>query len=123
VRNWLVIGALLAGLAVGLGAFGAHGLKDRIPETRLATFETGVKYHFYHALALFLVGLLGYQLPALKLQLTGILFLLGILLFSGSLYALSWTGKSWWGAVTPFGGISFLSGWVALAYSVWRWAR
>lgn len=111
----LRLAALLGGLAVGLGAFAAHGMKAHYDPAELQTFETGVRYQMYHALALLGCGVLG-RLGA-RTGLAAWLFLLGIVLFSGSLYALVWTGVKGLGAVTPFGGVAFLAGWVLLAVS------
>lgn len=113
---FLFIGALLGGLAVALGAFGAHGLKSRLAPEKLVTFETGVRYHFYHSLALLAVGLVQMALPAAgTLALSGWLFLAGIALFSGSLYWLALGGPRWLGPVTPLGGLALIGGWLALA--------
>jgi uncharacterized membrane protein YgdD (TMEM256/DUF423 family) len=113
-------GAIFGALAVGIGAFGAHGLAD-ILETygRTETFETGVKYHFYHALALVLLGIIGHQ-PFSKKWLTwsSYGFIAGILVFSGSLYILSLTGITWLGAITPLGGVAFILGWIFLTIAV-----
>ena len=113
---FLFIGALLGGLAVALGAFGAHGLKSRLAPEKLVTFETGVRYHFYHSLALLAVGLVQMALPAAgTLALSGWLFLTGTALFSGSLYWLALGGPRWLGPVTPLGGLALIGGWLALA--------
>ncbi|GAA4296946.1 DUF423 domain-containing protein [Nibribacter koreensis] len=114
----LILGALISGLGVMIGAFGAHGLKAVLAATNRAdTFETAVKYQMYHALGLLLVGLLMAQFPAITgLKLTGICFLVGILIFSGSLYVLSLTGITWLGAITPIGGLFFIIGWVNLVW-------
>jgi uncharacterized membrane protein YgdD (TMEM256/DUF423 family) len=107
--NWAAIGAGLMFLTVALGAFGAHGLKTRLAPEMLAIFETGVRYQAYHAL-----GLLA--LAALKgPDRAGWCFLVGIVLFSGSLYALALTGVRWLGAITPIGGVLFLVGWALFA--------
>lgn len=119
----LAAGALLAGLAVALGAFGAHGLDGRVPPDRLATFETGVRYHMYHALALLAVGLLMRQRGGGVLRAAAWAFAAGILIFSGSLYVLVLTDTPLMGAVTPFGGVGFIAGWVLLAWAVWRGER
>lgn len=118
----LISGCVLACLAVAIGAFAAHGLKDFLIETqRLATFETAVKYHFYHSFALLFVGLLQFQLPkSTKLNQAGILFFVGIVIFSGSLYTLSLTGITWLGAITPFGGVGFILGWFFCALAIWK---
>tara|TARA_R110002072_G_scaffold224998_1_gene382099 strand:- start:14746 stop:15123 length:378 start_codon:yes stop_codon:yes gene_type:complete len=106
--------AILGALAVGIGAFGAHGLKEILTETgRAETFETAVKYHFYHSLAIFLIGILAIVKPEWKkLTTAAILMAVGILIFSGSLYVLSLTGITWLGAITPLGGLAFIAGWI-----------
>ena len=106
-------GCVLAGLGVLLGAFGAHALRDRVSETSLAVWETGVQYHLVHALAVLLVAL---ARPRGRVgAAAGPLFMAGIVLFSGSLYALVLTSTRLWGAVTPVGGVLFILGWLALA--------
>jgi uncharacterized membrane protein YgdD (TMEM256/DUF423 family) len=114
---WLRVGAVLGFLAVAIGAFGAHGLKEHLDRIgRSATFETAVQYHFYHALALLAVGLLvGPHRAETAGQIAGWSFLVGVLMFSGSLYVLSLTGNTKLGMITPFGGLAFLAGWLALA--------
>lgn len=112
------LGCVMAALAVALGAFGAHGLKSRVTEDLLVIFETGARYQMYHALALLAVGLALDRWPAGGIAVAGWLFLAGIVLFSGSLYAMTFTGARWWGAVTPLGGLAFLAGWVVFALSV-----
>lgn len=121
---WTALGALSALISVAAGAFGAHALKQRLPADLLVIFETGARYHMYHALALVLVGVLASRsgLPeraASSLQYAGSLFLLGTLLFSGSLYVLALSGQRWLGAITPLGGLAFLGGWLALAWAGW----
>ncbi|HEY8551320.1 MAG TPA: DUF423 domain-containing protein [Vicinamibacterales bacterium] len=114
----LAAGSILAGLAVAIGAFGAHGLRALVTPERLATFETGVRYHFYHAVAIVLAALVARAWPdAAAPRIASLLFLLGIALFSGSLYLLVLTDTPSWGAVAPFGGIAFLAGWAVLAWS------
>jgi uncharacterized membrane protein YgdD (TMEM256/DUF423 family) len=115
---FLRIGAVLAGLGVALGAFGAHGLRDRLSPEMLAVFETGVRYQMYHALALLVVGLAWARWPSTMLVTGGWLFVVGIALFSGSLYLLAITGTRWWGAVTPLGGLAFLAAWVLMALAI-----
>jgi uncharacterized membrane protein YgdD (TMEM256/DUF423 family) len=118
----LISGCLLACFAVAIGAFAAHGLKDFLLETqRLDTFETAVKYHIYHSFALLFVGLLQFQFPKnKKLSQAGILFFIGTLIFSGSLYTLCLTGITWLGAITPFGGVGFILGWSFCALAIWK---
>ena len=108
-------GAVAGLIAVGFGAFGAHGLRGRLTPDMLAVFETGVRYHMYHALALLLTAALMPRVPGKAIVAAGWLFVAGIVLFSGSLYLLAVTGVTILGAVTPFGGVAFLAGWAALA--------
>ena len=110
--RWIAAGAALAGLGVAAGAFGAHALETRLPVDLLAVFETGVRYHLVHALALLAVGLWGaIHGPSRRLDAAGWLFAAGIVVFAGSLYLLALTGARWLGAVTPVGGLCFLAGW------------
>lgn len=122
-RVFLLISAVLGGLGVAAGAFAAHALRDLISERSLQIFETATRYQMIHALALGLVALLLWT-PALQgsvaLQVAGYAFLLGVLIFSGSLYALSLTQISILGAITPVGGIAFLIGWLSLGIAAWR---
>lgn len=119
-KNILVLTGISGALAVGLGAFGAHGLEPiLIQNGRLDTFETAVSYHFYHTLGLLGLGILAMIKPEWKgLSLAAWGMFLGILIFSGSLYILSLTGITWLGAITPIGGVGFILGWLALAYAV-----
>lgn len=120
-RLCIVVGALLGFLAVALGAFGAHGLEGRLSPDRLAWFETGVDYHLAHALALILTGFVSRdRTPHRAVQVAGWAFALGVVVFSGSLYALALTGVTGLGLVTPFGGVAFLVGWIALMWGVAR---
>ena len=119
-RFFFVAGSLFAFFAVALGAFAAHGLRTRLAPDMLAVFETGVRYHMYHALALLGVGLAISQWPESKVQMAGWAFIFGIVVFSGSLYLLSITGVRWLGAITPIGGVGFLIGWILLVWAVWR---
>jgi uncharacterized membrane protein YgdD (TMEM256/DUF423 family) len=116
-RLWLTAGAACGFLAVALGAFGAHALKQRLSVEMLAVWRTGVEYQFYHALALLLLGLLARQTPSAAFNASGVCFSLGVLLFSGSLYALALSGVKVIGAVTPIGGLFFLAGWSLLGYA------
>lgn len=118
-RFWL-LGAVLAGLAVAAGAFGAHALRDLVPPERIATFETGARYQMYHGLALLFVAWAAARRPSSLLRWAGYLFVAGIALFSGSLYLLVLTDTPWLGAVTPFGGVAFLAGWGLLAGAALR---
>ncbi|MBB6462520.1 DUF423 domain-containing protein [Flammeovirga kamogawensis] len=118
-RNIIIIGAIFCALAVGIGAFGAHGLKSVLLENgRLETFETGVKYHFYHGLGLLILGALAQQIDKGWLKWAAVFMVAGIFIFSGSLYILSITGITWLGAITPIGGVGFIAAWIALACGV-----
>ena len=112
-RGFFLIGALSAFVGVAAGAFGAHGLKDRLSAEMLAVFETGVRYQMYHAFALFAAAWAASRWPGGLTTAAGWLFVAGTLVFSGSLYALALSGVRRWGAVTPFGGLAFLVGWAA----------
>ena len=115
----LTLGGINAALVVMLGAFGAHGLKARLSVDMLAVYQTGVHYHLFHALGLLVVGLVATQISdSTYLRWSGWLMLVGIVLFSGSLYVLSVTGLRWLGAITPFGGISFIIAWVLFVAAV-----
>jgi len=116
-RTFMLLGSVAAFLAVTLGAFGAHGLRGRLSPDMLAVFETGVRYHMYHALAILLVGLVMGRLSGWLIQTAGWCFVAGIVLFSGSLYALALSGVTILGAVTPLGGVAFLAGWACLAFA------
>ena len=121
MRLFLALGAVLAGAGVALGAFGAHALRASASPEDLATFETGVRYHMYHALALLVVAWAHARLEgAATVTAAGWLFVAGIVVFSGSLYVLVLTGQRWLGAVTPVGGLAFLAGWALLAWAALR---
>ncbi|MEO1075315.1 MAG: DUF423 domain-containing protein [Bacteroidota bacterium] len=119
-RTLLTLGAVLGGLGVALGAFGAHGLENLsyVTPDRIATFRTGVLYHLVHALALLVVGLL--LLQGIEVRAAGWLFVAGIAVFSGSLYVLVLADLPIMGAVTPIGGVAFIAGWGLLAWRVWQ---
>jgi len=119
-RLFFTLGAVLAGLAVGFGAFGAHGLRGTLDANDLATFEVGVRYQMYHALALVVVAWAASRGESAAVIWAGWLFVAGIVLFSGSLYFLVLTGPRWLGAITPLGGTAFLAGWALLAWSAAR---
>lgn len=115
-RIFIAIAALLGALSVMGGAFGAHALKDQLTEKALDTFALGTRYQMYHALALLLVALLLLQRPEVTgLVYAGWAFIIGVLIFSGSLYALSLSGVKILGAVTPLGGLALITGWILLA--------
>lgn len=107
------LGALFAAIAIVTGAFAAHGLKEIVDNHALSIFKTGAQYQFYHALALILTGILANQKQRL-LAVPGWFFVAGIVLFSGSLYALALTSIHWIGAITPLGGLCFIIGWLIL---------
>jgi uncharacterized membrane protein YgdD (TMEM256/DUF423 family) len=118
-KTALLAGSLLGFLSVAIGAFGAHALKPFLLETnRLSTYETAVQYQMYHGLALLLTGILGILMPKVDFSVVSMLFLLGILIFSGSLYLLCATGIKWLGAITPLGGTAFLAAWLLMAWKV-----
>jgi len=113
---WTKLGSLFMFLAVALGAFGSHALRDKLDAHYLDVYKTGVLYHFFHAMALFVVAWLITHGANPKAQWAGICFITGIILFSGSLYLLSITGIKWLGAITPLGGLAFLVGWGLLFF-------
>jgi uncharacterized membrane protein YgdD (TMEM256/DUF423 family) len=123
--NWTAVGAALMALAVGMGAFGAHGLKDRLDAYSMSVYEKAVFYHFVHALGILLVALLARTsaiTPAGQTRVAWLL-LIGIVVFSGSLYALAVTGVRMLGAITPIGGLAFIIGWLLLVYEALRLQR
>ncbi|HEF4758913.1 TPA: DUF423 domain-containing protein [Pseudomonas putida] len=120
LRGFLMLAAFFGFTGVGLGAFAAHGLKNRLTPEYLAIFHTGVTYQLVHTLALLGVALLATQIPGRLVTWAGASFAIGILLFSGSLYVLTLTGISKLGIVTPFGGLAFLVGWLCLGLAAWR---
>lgn len=124
-KGFLRTAALLGAISVALGAFGAHGLKKVLDADLLQVFETAVRYQFYHVFALLAAGILYKEFPGKRLQWAGCLFMTGIVLFSGSLYLLCYVKHAalplnWIGAVTPFGGASFMAGWVMMFAAVMK---
>lgn len=125
-NKFIAAGALLAALAVALGAFGAHGLKNFVEEETIKTFQTAVQYQMYHALALVFTGILYEKQVTRLIKITGWFFISGILLFSGSLYLLTFlkatetVGLNKLGLITPFGGLLFIIGWGSLFLTFWR---
>ena len=123
-KTFLITAALLGAFTVALGAFGSHGLKDKVSEYTLGIFETAVKYQFYHVFALLAVGILFQSYSSSWMLWSGRLFIVGTLLFCGSLYALTYflsngnESMKWLGAVTPFGGLCFIAGWVCMAVGI-----
>ena len=123
-KSFLLIAAISGFLVVALGAFGAHGLKEKISADLLAVYQTGVLYQMFHTLALLTVALLLMQQPQLgALRWSGWLFVAGIVIFSGSLYLLALTGVRVLGAITPIGGVAFLGGWFCLIGAAWQWMK
>lgn len=121
-RLFLVLGSLNLTLVVLLGAFGAHALKTQLSEAMMQAYQTGVQYHFYHALGLLVLGILAIQMPGSGLlRLSGLLVFAGIVLFSGSLYLLALSGVKWLGMITPLGGTAFISGWGLLVAAVMKY--
>ena len=120
-KTFLMLASLFGALAVALGAFGAHALENRLSADLLSTFEVGVRYHFYHALALLgVVAVISRWPEASAAVWAGWLFVIGIVIFSGSLYILAFTGIRWLGAITPIGGVAFIAGWICLAWVALR---
>jgi len=120
-KLYLALGAAACALAVAFGAFGAHALRARLAPDMLAIYQTAVQYHFWHALGLVAIGLATAHLPeSPALKWAGGLMLAGIVLFSGSLYALALTGVRALGAITPFGGAAFIAAWIAFSWAVWK---
>lgn len=120
LRQFLMLAAFFGFTGVGLGAFAAHGLKDRLSSDYLAVFHTGVNYQLIHALALLAVAVLSVQVPSRLVNAAGVMFCIGIVLFSGSLYLLTLSGVRVFGVITPFGGLSFLVGWACLGMAAWN---
>ena len=116
-------GALSAFMAVSMGAFGAHGLSRKLSAESLDVFEIGARYQMYHAIAMVIVGVSLERWSRAEFAVGGWCFLIGSVIFSGSLYALSLTGVRWLGAITPIGGVGFLLGWLSLAWGAWRSAN
>jgi uncharacterized membrane protein YgdD (TMEM256/DUF423 family) len=119
-RIFFIIGSLSGALGVAAGAFAAHALRNRLTPEMLNVFEVGVRYHLIHALALLGVAWAAHRWPGPMTSAAGWLFVAGTVLFSGSLYALSLSGVRALGAITPFGGVAFIAGWLALAWAAWQ---
>jgi uncharacterized membrane protein YgdD (TMEM256/DUF423 family) len=120
-KLFITLASLSAMLAVVFGAFGAHALKGRLDDYAMGVFQTAVQYHFYHSLALLAVGVIALSQPQTALlRSSGWLFIVGMVVFSGSLYLLSVSGLRWLGAITPLGGLAFIAGWACLAAASWK---
>lgn len=120
MKIFVALGAVFGGLGVAAGAFGAHAMRDQLEPRMLEAFETAVRYQMYHALALLAVAWIYQQTQAQAAQVAGWAFVVGILLFSGSIYAMAFTGVRGLGAITPVGGLALLAGWGALAVAALR---
>lgn len=120
MKLFAILGAIFAGIAVAAGAFGAHALESRLDERMLEVWETAARYQMYHGLALFVAAWLAGQTQATSAHVAGWAFTAGVFLFSGSLYVLALSGIRWLGAVTPFGGVAFLVGWIACIVAATR---
>jgi uncharacterized membrane protein YgdD (TMEM256/DUF423 family) len=120
-KTLIILGGALAALGVAIGAFGAHGLRNTVAPDMLANYETGARYHLFHALAIFAAAFVASRYPDSALGgVAGWLFAAGILLFSGSLYVMALTGMRWLGAITPIGGVAFIAGWICLVVAAVR---
>jgi uncharacterized membrane protein YgdD (TMEM256/DUF423 family) len=119
-RQFLIFGSLLGALGVGLGAFGAHALRSRVDARMLEVWETAVRYHLVHALALLVVAWVAGRQPGGAAAWAGWLFVAGVAVFSGSLYTMVLSGQRWLGAVTPLGGVALIAGWLTMAWAGWR---
>ena len=119
MRILLIIGSLFAALSVLLGAFGAHGLKNRLSIEDLAIFETAVRYQMYHALGILLMGVASFYLTEKLVSIPAYFLILGIIIFSGSLFLLVFTNLRWFGAITPIGGLCLIIGWLLFAYNIY----
>jgi uncharacterized membrane protein YgdD (TMEM256/DUF423 family) len=125
-KTFLITAAVIGILSVALGAFGSHGLKDKVNEYTLGIFETAVRYQFYHLFALLAVGMLFQSYNNGWMLWSGRLFVVGIILFCGSLYLLTYflannnENMKWLGAITPFGGLCFIGGWICMAVGIWK---
>ena len=120
-KLFITLASLSGMFAVIFGAFGAHALKGKLDDQAIKIFETAVQYHFYHSFALLMVGVIALsQRQTVLLKSSGWLFVVGILVFSGSLYLLSLTGVRWLGAITPLGGLALIAGWACLAATSWK---
>lgn len=125
-KNLIIVAGILAAIAIALGAFGAHGLKEVLTADQLSNFQTGVHYHFYHVFALLFIALLSAHLPEVNFRWVARFFLIGIACFSGSLYLISTASlhsipTGILGPITPLGGILFVAGWLVLAIKLLRW--
>ncbi len=120
-KKYIIAGSLLAALSVALGAFGAHAWKEMLVNYgRLDTFETAVRYQFFHSIGLILIGILSVKWPSVNLNIVGMLMSAGMIIFSTSLYLICFTGVLMFGAITPIGGLLLISSWLVLAWKVYK---
>ena len=119
-KQWMLAGSLFGFFSVALGAFGAHALKESLSERSMEVFQTGIHYQMFHAMALLALGLWSAYQPSASTSFAGWAFVLGVILFSGSLYALAVTQIHYLGMITPLGGVLFLLGWLSFAWSVYQ---
>ena len=119
MKSLLIIGSVLAALSVLLGAFGAHGLKNRLSIEDLAIFETAVRYQMYHALGILLMGVSSFYLTGKLVSIPAYFLIGGVIIFSGSLFLLVFTNLRWFGAITPIGGLCLIIGWLLFAYNIY----
>ena len=119
MKSLLIIGSVFAALSVLLGAFGAHGLKNRLSIEDLAIFETAVRYQMYHALGILFMGLASFDITEKLVSAPAYFLILGIIVFSGSLFLLVFTNLRWFGAITPIGGLCLIIGWLLFAYNIY----
>ena len=120
MRIWIIVGVISFALAIVLGAFSAHLVKPKLSPADFTIFETGVRYHIYNSLGLILIGLIGFHVKENIVIISALMIITGIILFSGSLYILVFSDLRWLGAITPFGCISLITGWVLLAFNLIR---
>ena len=116
IKTGIILGAFFSGLTIILGAFGAHGLKDQLSQYSMSIYEKAVLYQMFHALGILIVTLLGHTIENFDIALSIWFFVIGIVLFSGSLYILAVTDMRWLGMITPIGGVFFILGWIVLLY-------
>ena len=118
IKTFLLFGLFCCGLSVAMGAFGAHALKDRVSEYSMAIYDKAILYQFFHAFGILFIGILGQLFNSEQFNICAVLFIIGILLFSGSLIILAITGIKWLGAITPIGGMLFIIGWFLLFFKI-----
>lgn len=120
MKTWIIVGSIFNGLGIVLGAFASHSLKEQLHAQDLNIFEIGVRYQIYHSFGLIFLGILGFYFPKIVIDASAKLFIIGIILFSGSLYLLVLTNQRWLGAITPLGGFCYIFGWFSLAFKIYK---